>query len=101
MSRKPKPKSPADKPVSLEELTKLVLAFRDERRWERYHDPKNLALGIFVEAAELAEHFQYLDGPELKEHIELFREEIGEEISDVLYWVLLTAHQRILIWERF
>jgi NTP pyrophosphatase (non-canonical NTP hydrolase) len=45
--------------VPLEFLQKKVARFRDERKWKKHHNPKNLAISILVEAAELAEHFQW------------------------------------------
>ncbi len=78
---------------SLKELTKLIAVFRAERHWKRFRNSKELILGLFIETAELAEHFQYLEGEELQQHIELFKDDIGEELADVLYWVLLTAHE--------
>ena len=69
-----------------------VVEFRDQRNLKQYHNPKDLALGMIIEASELAEHFQYWQGEELYENIDKFKVEIGEELSDVLYWVLLTAH---------
>ncbi len=41
--------------TQLEELTQHVLAFRDARNWKQFHSPKNLAMGLSVEAAELLE----------------------------------------------
>lgn len=75
-----------------EELAKEIVAFRDARDWERYQNPKNIAMGILIEAGELAEYFHYMEGEELKKYIAEFKDEIGEELSDVLYWVLLMAH---------
>jgi NTP pyrophosphatase (non-canonical NTP hydrolase) len=76
----------------IDQLTQEIIKFRDDRNWEQYQSPKNLALGILIEAGELAEHFHYLEGKELKQYIKTFKKEIGEELSDVLYWVLLMAH---------
>ena len=45
-----------------------------------------------LEAAELAEHFQWKSDEEIKEHVASHREEVGDELSDVLYWVLLLSH---------
>ena len=73
------------KKTIIDEMIKDVVEFRD-------HNPKDLALGMIIEASELAEHFQYWQGEELYENIEKFKVEIGEELSDVLYWVLLTAY---------
>ncbi len=76
----------------VDELTQEVLQFRDERNWEQYQNPKDLALGLLIEAGELAEYFHYLQGDELKKYTKTFKKEISEELSDVLYWVLLMAH---------
>lgn len=82
-----------DRQSEIQELIELVLEFRSERNWEPFHSPKNIMLGLLVEAGELAEHFQYLDGEELEEHVELFKDDIKGELADVLYWLLLATHQ--------
>lgn len=74
-------------------LQKQVVAFRDARNWKKYHTPKGLVLGLLVELGELAEHVQYLDGKELSDYIESHRAEIGDEIIDVLYWLLIAADE--------
>lgn len=74
----------------LKELTEKISKFRDERDWNRFHNHKDMAISIVIEAAELLEHFQWhrRNTPEyLQEH----REEIGEEIADVaIYLIELT-----------
>lgn len=85
-------KNTTPKKTILDELIKEIITFRDEREWNQYQNPKNIALGILIESGELAEYFHYLEGDELKKYITTFKEEIGEELSDVLYWVLLMAH---------
>lgn len=76
----------------LHELTSLVLEFRKERDWEQFHNPKDLALSLSLEAAEVLELFQWKSGDELKTHLEKNRARLGEELSDVLYWILVLAH---------
>lgn len=76
----------------IKELTKLVTDFRDERDWKQFHNPKDLALSLVLEAAEVMEHFQWKNEEESKKHIQEHRKEISGEIADVLYWVLLIAH---------
>jgi NTP pyrophosphatase (non-canonical NTP hydrolase) len=74
---------------SLHELQALVDAFARERRWERFHAPKNLAMSVAIEAAELMEHFQWT-----KVHEEVSTEQqalIGEEMADVLAYLLRLA----------
>jgi NTP pyrophosphatase (non-canonical NTP hydrolase) len=45
---------------TIEELQERLRAFARERDWEQFHSPKNLAMALIVEAAELVEHFQWL-----------------------------------------
>jgi len=76
----------------LQELTNAILVFRNERNWAQFHKPKDMALSLVLEAAEVAEHFQWKDDVEITEHLENNREAVGEELADVLYWVLLLSH---------
>lgn len=77
---------------SLEELTKDILSFREARDWKQFHNPKDLSISLALEAAEVLEHFQWKSKEEIDEYIISDREEIAEELADVLYWVLLMAH---------
>ncbi|HJN62961.1 MAG TPA: nucleotide pyrophosphohydrolase [Candidatus Paceibacterota bacterium] len=74
------------------ELTKRIIAFRDARDWKQFHNPKDVALSLALEAAEVIEHFQWKNQKEIEKYIETNKKEIGEELADVLYWVLLMSH---------
>lgn len=78
----------------IKELQQLVLKFRKERGWdwEGNKNPKDLAISLSLEAAELLEHFQWKDTKHMAEYLKTNRQEIGEELCDVLWWVLLMAH---------
>lgn len=76
----------------IKELTEKIIRFRDERNWRQFHDPKDLALSLSLEAAEVLEHFQWRNGAELERYVEAHKGEIAEELADVLYWVLLMSH---------
>jgi NTP pyrophosphatase (non-canonical NTP hydrolase) len=76
----------------IQDLTKQIVDYRDERDWKQFHNPKDLAISLLLEAAEVAEHFQWKNPKEIEEHIKTHRTDIGEELADVLYWVLLTSH---------
>lgn len=78
--------------TKLEELTGRILAFRDARDWKQFHNPKDLALSLVLESAELMEHFQWKNAEEMEKHVLEHRVEIGEELADVFYWVLLMGH---------
>lgn len=79
---------------SIEALTATVVAFRDARDWRQFHTPKDTAVSLALEAAEVLELMQWRNGDELAAHLEANREALGHELSDVLYWVLLIAHDR-------
>jgi NTP pyrophosphatase (non-canonical NTP hydrolase) len=78
--------------ISLEELQKKIIAFRDARDWKQFHTPKDLAIGLTLEAGEVAEHFLWKTDEQLKEYIQAHKEEIGDELGDVLYFLLLIAN---------
>lgn len=72
------------------QLREAMQAFVDERDWRQFHAPKNLAMSLAIEAAELMEHFQWLD---VAESITLGRdpsrrEQIADEIADVCCYLL-------------
>ena len=74
------------------ELIERILKFRCERDWEQFHKPKDMVLSLMIEAAELAEHVQWKSDNDFVEHLKTKREEFGDELADVLYWVLLLSH---------
>lgn len=77
---------PLAKPKSeIEVILADIKKFRDARDWKQYHDPKNLAICLNVEAAELLEVFLW------KGHEEIHRERFEEELADVLYAAFLLA----------
>ena len=77
---------------SLSALTKLVLDFRAARDWKQFHTPKELAISLVVEAAELLEIFQWKQGAELDQAVAKRRSEIADELADCLHSILLLAH---------
>ena len=76
----------------IKKITKRIIDFRDARDWKQFHNPKDVALSLSLEAAEVLEHFQWKNGEELKEYTETHKEHIGEELADVFYWVLLMSN---------
>ncbi len=77
---------------NIDELVKRIIAFRDARDWKQFHNPKDLALSLVLEATEVMEHFQWKNNKEMKKYVIEKKNEIGEELADVLYWVLLMSH---------
>ena len=78
--------------ADLKSLTQKVIAFRNARKWKQFHNPKDSALSLVLEAAEVMEHFQWKNKEEMDAYVKANRKAIGEELADTLYWVLLMAH---------
>ena len=77
---------------NISELIKKIIAFRDARDWKQFHNPKDCAISLSLEASEVLEHFQWKSKEEIDEYIKTNKEHIGKELADVLYWVLLMSH---------
>jgi NTP pyrophosphatase (non-canonical NTP hydrolase) len=76
----------------VEDLVKRIIDFRNARDWKQFHNPKDLSLSLVLEAGEVMEHFQWKNKKEIDEYVKNHKDEIGEELADVLYWVLLMSH---------
>jgi len=80
--------------MDLKELQEKVIEFRDARDWAQYHNPKDLAISLSLEAAELLEIFQWKDPQEvevLKRDPES-RRRVKEELGDILIYALNMCH---------
>src|SRR3989337_3634202 len=66
--------------------------FRTDRDWRQFHNFKDMALSLVLEATEVLEHFQWKDLKEVEEYAKTHKNKVGEELADVLYWVLLMSH---------
>jgi NTP pyrophosphatase (non-canonical NTP hydrolase) len=75
---------------SVSDLTSLVIKFRDERNWEQFHNLKDLALSLSLEASELLENFQWKSS---QEALEENKDNIQDELADVLIYALLFANK--------
>ena len=85
----------ADKTSTVAELKALMRRFRDERDWLQFHDPKNLAEAISIEAAELLELFLWKDRSEighLMSQDAAYRLAAEEELADVVMTCLSFAN---------
>ena len=78
---------------SLDALQKTIRKFCDDRDWDQFHNPKDLSISLALESAEVMEHFQWLNSEEMLNLSEKKRGEVGDELADVLYWVLLLANK--------
>jgi NTP pyrophosphatase (non-canonical NTP hydrolase) len=76
----------------LDNLRQQLLEFRKARDWEQFHKPKDIALSLVLEAAEVLEHFQWKNEEELNEYLLSHKDDIGEELADVFNWIILLAN---------
>lgn len=72
----------------MDDLIDKIRKFRQERDWDQYHSPKNLAMALVVEAGELAEHFQWLTEEQSSNLSPDKLAEVQEEIGDVLIYLV-------------
>jgi NTP pyrophosphatase (non-canonical NTP hydrolase) len=79
--------------TDIQEITSALLKFRNERDWEQFHDSKNLATAISIEAAELNELFLWKD---VKESENVNKEKLKEELADVFAYAFLLAERHQL-----
>lgn len=79
-----------DKTTTVRELKDLVAAFVEERHWSQFHSPKNLAMSIAIEAAELMELFQWSSLDEPIDEKQMAR--LREELADVVIYCLSLAN---------
>lgn len=73
----------------LTELATRIKTFCNDRDWSQFHDPKNLALSLQLEAAEVLELFQWTKDNQINPNKQ---EALPDELADVLYWVIMLAN---------
>lgn len=78
-----------DAETTLQEIKNLIKAYRNRRGWVN-EDPKDIALSLILEAAELLEHFQFKSGDEVEKEARLHGP-ICDEMADVLWWLATLA----------
>src|SRR6478672_9921493 len=85
----------SDSTTTLAQLRDLVRRFVEERDWRQFHSPKNLSMSLAIEAAELMEHFQWIDAAQSRrvgdDPVKLA--EVRDEIADVMCYLLALANE--------
>ena len=76
---------------SLNQIKERLREFAAERDWDQFHSPKNLAMALIVEAAELVEHFQWLKEEESSALAPDKLEEVGQELADIQIYLIRLA----------
>jgi len=79
---------PTQQHDSIRHLSDRLAAFAQERDWDQFHNPKNLAMAVAGEVGELIEHFQWLTPDEAAKLPDATREEVALEAADVLLFLL-------------
>ena len=92
-SRPTSKRSRRSRPLSFDELVRQVLAFRDERDWRQLHNPKDLAISISLEAAELLERFQWKSPAEVAALVAdpQGQRQVSWEMADILILLISLA----------
>ncbi|RUT43720.1 nucleotide pyrophosphohydrolase [Paenibacillus anaericanus] len=73
----------------MDDLINKIIAFRDERDWKQFHNPKDLAISLTLEASELLETFQWKSS---EQAVEANLNDIQDELADVLIYSMMLAH---------
>jgi dCTP diphosphatase len=85
----------SDSQTTVAELRQLVNDFIDARDWHQFHSPKNLAMSLAIEAAELMEHFQWISTDQSRQVAQQPEQisQVADELADVLCYVLAMANE--------
>lgn len=76
-----------------DQLKLRIRQFADERDWQQYHSPKNLAMALIVEAAELVEHFQWLTEAQSQTLAPEKLAQVSDELADIQIYLIRIADQ--------
>lgn len=74
--------------MDIENIKKIILQFSDDRNWEEFHNPKNLAMALSVEASELVEIFQWLTLEQSADLDKDKKEHAKQEIADIAVYLI-------------
>ena len=83
-----------DEQTTIGDLRTAVREFVSARDWDQFHTPKSLAMSIAIEAAEIMEHFQWLDGEQSRDYLldPQQKADVADELADVLIYALCFAN---------
>ena len=75
----------------IKKIQEKIRRFRDDRDWMQFHDPKNMAVSLIIEASELLEHFQWKSKKEVEDYIKENVDEVQDEIADIALYLFELA----------
>lgn len=78
--------------VNWRDIQMKAVRFRDARDWKQFHNPKDMALSLVLEAAEVLEHFQWKNGKEMEKYVQSHKGEVADELADVLFWIAMMSN---------
>ncbi|MEI6438381.1 MAG: nucleotide pyrophosphohydrolase [Candidatus Omnitrophota bacterium] len=76
----------------IKDITQKMMQFREERDWKQFHNHKDVALSLVLEAAEVLEHFQWKSPEEVVRYGQENKEVLGDELADVAWYLFELAH---------
>jgi len=75
----------------IRQITEKIKKFRDERDWKQFHNHKDVALSLVLEASEVLEHFQWKSNTEVNDYAKTQKEELADELADVAIYLFELA----------
>ena len=85
-----------DATTTVAELREAMRQFVTEREWEQFHNHKDVALSLVLEAAEVLEHFQWKTLQEVEKHVRDCKDELADELADVaIFLIYISCHFNI------
>lgn len=75
----------------IQKITQKIRQFRDERDWKQFHNHKDVALSLVLEASEVLEHFQWKSAAEVERHGHEAKDELSDELADVAIYLFELA----------
>lgn len=86
---------PSDSTMTIEILRQSVRTFIEARDWDQFHTPKDLSIGLIIEAGELLEHFRFRNDAEISAQLAEadFLQHVSHELADVLFFLLALSHK--------
>lgn len=84
-----------DEERKIQEIKETIKEYCEERDWNQFHNAKDLAIGLSIETSEILEHFRFKSNEEIEEMFNNLekKEEIGDEMADVLFFLVRLAQK--------